>query len=81
MESSVKRGRSYACKDCNNARVAIIATYKANKQAHLWQQMSKVQQREEILQNKGKARGRGKKFPVKITEQARHAVERSLCVC
>ena len=33
--------------------------------------MTKTQKNKEILANKGKALGRGKKFPVKITEQAR----------
>lgn len=70
VSDCVKRSRSFACKPCNNARVAVIAAYKAAGQSHLWSGMDKAKQRREILENKGNSRGRGQKFPVKITEQA-----------
>lgn len=68
---AVKRSRTYSCKPCNNARKAVLAAYKEKGQMALWSKMSKADQRKEILANKGKAVGRGRKFPVQITEQAR----------
>ena len=66
--SAVKRGNSWACRACNQARVAVSQAYRTKGQSHLWAKMSKTERNSEILKNKGKNCGRGKKFPVEISE-------------
>ena len=62
-------GESYACLRCNSARVAIVALYKEKGQQHIWKKMSKGEKDAEIVSNRDKKPGRGKKFPVELSEK------------
>ena len=64
------RGRTYACKHCNAARIGLQNHYKSLGKEHLWRKMNKAEKKQLIVQHKGKSEGRGKRFPVKIGEEA-----------
>lgn len=76
LADCVKRGASFACKPCNTARAAVQKEYKSRNQMHLWKRMTKAEQRAEIAANRGKSLGKGKKFPVELSEKAS-----ACCVC
>ena len=76
MKDCQKRGRSWACRPCDKARRAIISEYERQGQKHVWGKMSKDNKNAEIKKHKGKAPGRGKTFPVEITEQVGVPVQR-----
>ena len=59
----------YACTDCNLARLALQGHFKRKGQMHTWKAMSKPEKDKEIRRNKGKARGRGHRFPVVVSEK------------
>lgn len=66
----VKRGKAFQCKPCNSARQAVVRAYKNDKRGHIWNKMSVKEQHAEIMRNRGKQQGRGRKFPVEIQERA-----------
>ena len=70
MSACVKRGSTYSCKLCNCARVAVIKAYKEAGQEHIWKKMNRREQFQEIKKNRNNSAGKGKKFPVEITERA-----------
>jgi hypothetical protein len=65
---ATKRGKLWSCDPCNKARRAILAEYTKRGQKHVWGRMSKDAKDVEIRKHKGKAPGRGKRFPVEIVE-------------
>ena len=70
MGNMTKRGSAdlWSCLACNRARIAVIAAYTERGQKQLWSKMSKAQKDAEIAANKGKYPGRGRKFPVELSE-------------
>ena len=68
IDKATKRGKLWSCDQCNKARRAVVAEYAKRGQKHVWGKMSKDAKDQEIRKNKGKAPGRGKKFPVEIVE-------------
>lgn len=49
--------------------MAVIAFFKKNDRMHAWKKMSASEKNAEIVANKGKNPGRGKKFPVELQER------------
>ncbi|CAE7233349.1 unnamed protein product [Symbiodinium necroappetens] len=66
---AVVRGRAWACKRCNGARVALERHYKETNRMHLWMHMGREEKNNVIISNKFKSQGQGKKFPIKIAEE------------
>lgn len=71
LSECTKRGSAerYACLKCNSARAALTQAYKDKGQSHIWAKMSTVEKNAEIKANRDKKPGRGKKFPVEISER------------
>ena len=89
---AVVRGRAWACKRCNGARVALERHYKETNRMHLWMHMGREEKNNVIISNKFKSQGQGKKFPIKIAEEAMHGrggvrwrqcalCKGSVCIC
>ena len=65
-----KRGSDrFACLKCNSARAAVTQAYKEKGQQHIWSKMSVTEKNAEIKANRDKKPGRGKKFPVELSER------------
>ena len=47
-----------------------MKAYKDAGQEHIWKKMNRRDQYQEIKKNRTKSAGKGKKFPVEITERA-----------
>ena len=62
IDTATKRGKLWACDQCNKARRAILAEYTKKGQKHVRNKMSKDAKDVEIRKHKGKAPGRGKGF-------------------
>ncbi|CAE7507244.1 PLG [Symbiodinium necroappetens] len=71
LVSAYKRGKHYSCPDCNAARIALQKHMKEIGQWDRWQRMSQDQRNEEIRQNKGRSKGKGKKFEVVVSEKVK----------
>ena len=70
MVDLTKRGKDrYACLKCNSARAAVTQAYKDKGQSQIWSKMSVAERNAEIKSNRDKKPGRGKKFPVEISER------------
>ena len=65
-----KRGRAWACRPCNGARMALQAHYKAQNKLHQWSKMTKRDRNSLIASHRGKTKGKGRRFPIEITEEA-----------
>ena len=71
LQSAYKGGKCYSCPDCSAARIALQKHMKEIGQWDRWQKMSQDERNEEIRQNKGRSKGKGKKFEVVVSEKVR----------
>ena len=70
LKESYRRSLNiYSCAPCNQARLALQSDFKRKGRAHVWKGMTKREKDNEIKRNKGKARGRGNRFPVLVSEK------------
>ena len=65
-----KRGNKFACRDCNASRVALTKHYKETGKEHVWRSLSSADKNSRIISQKGRSSGSGRKFVVKLDEEA-----------